>query len=68
MAQSFESEPTSPCLDLAPLRVVLIGSNVADLAEKLERLTAVRAALAEREADIAQVRSQLNAFEGRCFT
>ncbi len=41
------------------------GPNAADLAEKRERLAAVRAALAEREADIAQIRSQLKAFEGR---
>ena len=41
------------------------GPNAAGLAEKRERLAAVRAALAEREADVAQVRSQLKAFEGR---
>lgn len=39
--------------------------NAADLAEKRERLAAVRAVLAEREADIAQIRFQLKAFEGR---
>jgi hypothetical protein len=39
--------------------------NAADLAQKRARLAAVRAALAEREADIAQIRSQLKAFEGR---
>jgi len=37
--------------------------NAASIAEKRERLAAVRAALAEREADIAQIRSQLKAFE-----
>ena len=37
--------------------------NAASIAEKRERLAAVRAALAEREADIAQMRSQLKAFE-----
>ena len=41
------------------------GPNAAGLAEKRERLAAVRAALAEREADIAQMRSQLKTFEGR---
>ena len=41
------------------------SGNAADLAEKRERLAAVRAALAEREADIAQVRFQMKAFEGR---
>jgi hypothetical protein len=39
--------------------------NATALAEKRERLAAVRAALAEREADIAQTRSQLKVFEGR---
>lgn len=37
--------------------------NEAALAEKRERLAAIRAALAEREADIAQIRFQLKAFE-----
>ena len=39
--------------------------NAAALAEKRERLSAVRAALAEREADDAQVRSQMKVFEAR---
>ena len=39
--------------------------SAAGLSEKRERLAAVRATLAEREADIAQMRSQLKAFEGR---
>ena len=33
--------------------------NAANLAEKRERLAAARSALAEREADIAQFRAQL---------
>ncbi len=37
--------------------------NEASLAAKRERLAAVRAALAEREADIAQIRFQMKAFE-----
>jgi hypothetical protein len=41
------------------------GPNAADLVEKRERLAAVRAALAEREADIAQLRAQMKAFEVR---
>ena len=41
------------------------GPNTADLAEKRERLAAVRVALADREADIAQLRSQLKVFEVR---
>jgi len=45
--------------------VLLPGPNAADLAEKRERLGAVRAALSEREADIAQMRSQLKVFEVR---
>ena len=49
-----------------PAEIVLQPSrNAAGLAEKRERLAAVRAALAEREADIAQLRSQLKAFEGQ---
>jgi len=49
-----------------PAEIVLQPSpNAAEIAEKRERLAAVRAALAEREADIAQIRSQLKAFEGR---
>jgi hypothetical protein len=49
-----------------PSEIVLQpGPNAAGLAEKRERLAAVRAALAEREADIAQIRSQLKAFEVR---
>ena len=51
---------------LMPSEIVLQpGPNAAGLAEKRERLAAVRAALAEREADIAQIRSQLKAFEVR---
>jgi hypothetical protein len=49
-----------------PVEIILQPSpDAAGLAEKRERLAAVRAALAEREADIAQIRSQLKAFEGR---
>ena len=49
-----------------PAEIILQPSpNAAGLAEKRERLAAVRAALAEREADIAQIRSQLKAFEVR---
>jgi hypothetical protein len=49
-----------------PSEIVLQpGPNAAGIAEKRERLAAVRAALAEREADIAQLRSQLKAFEVR---
>jgi hypothetical protein len=49
-----------------PAEIILQPSpNAASLAEKRERLAAVRTALAEREADIAQIRSQLKAFEGR---
>jgi hypothetical protein len=49
-----------------PAEIILQPSpNAAGLAEKRERLAAVRAALAEREADIAQTRSQLKAFEVR---
>jgi DNA-dependent RNA polymerase auxiliary subunit epsilon len=49
-----------------PAEIILQpGPNAAGLAEKRERLAAVRAALAEREADIAQFRAQLKAFEGR---
>jgi hypothetical protein len=39
--------------------------DAAGLAEKRERLAALRTALAQREADIAQIRCQLKAFEGR---
>lgn len=49
-----------------PAEIILQPSpNAAGLAEKRERLAAVRAALAEREADIAQFRSQLKTFEVR---
>lgn len=49
-----------------PAEIVLQPNpNAADLAEKRERLAAVRTALAEREADTAQTRSQLKAFEVR---
>ena len=49
-----------------PAEIILQpGPNAAGLAEKRERLAAVSAALAEREADIAQIRAQLKAFEGR---
>ena len=41
------------------------GPNAAGIAEKRERLAAVRVALADREADIAQLRSQLKVFEVR---
>jgi hypothetical protein len=49
-----------------PAEIVLQpGPNAAGLAEKRERLAAVRVVLAEREADIAQIRAQLKAFERR---
>ena len=49
-----------------PAEIVLQPNpNAAALAEKRERLAAVRAALAEREADIAQIRYQMKAFEVR---
>jgi hypothetical protein len=49
-----------------PAEIILQpSSNVAGLAEKRERLVAVRAELAEREADIAQIRCQLKVFEVR---
>jgi hypothetical protein len=49
-----------------PAEIVLQPNpNAASLAEKRERLATVRSLLAEREADIAQIRSQLKAFEGR---
>ena len=49
-----------------PAEIILQpGPNAAGLAEKRERLAAVRAALAEREADVAQLHSQLKVFEGR---
>jgi hypothetical protein len=41
------------------------GPNAAALAEKRERLALVRAALADREADVAQARAQLKTFEMR---
>ena len=48
-----------------PAEIILQpGPNAAGLAEKRERLAAVRAALAEREADIAQFRAQFKVFEG----
>ena len=48
-----------------PAEIILQpGPNAAGLAEKRERLAAVRAALAEREADIAQIRAQFKVFEG----
>jgi hypothetical protein len=49
-----------------PAEIILQSRpDAAGLAEKRERLATVRAALAEREADIAQIRSQLKGFEGR---
>jgi hypothetical protein len=49
-----------------PSEIVLQpGPDAAGIAEKRERLAEVRAALAEREADVAQTRSQLKAFEVR---
>ena len=51
---------------LMPAEIILQPNpNAADLAEKRERLAAVRAALAERESDVAQLHSQLKVFEGR---
>ena len=48
-----------------PAKIILQPRpNAAGLAEKRGRLAAVRTALAERESDIAQIRSQLKAFEG----
>lgn len=41
------------------------GPDAAALIEKRERLAAVRTALAEREAELAQIRAQLKAFESR---
>ena len=49
-----------------PAEIILQPSpNIDGLAEKRERLAVVRAALAEREADIAQIRCQLKVFEVR---
>ena len=49
-----------------PAEIILQpGPNAAAIAQQRECLAAVRAALAEREADIAQLRSQLKAFEVR---
>ena len=49
-----------------PAEIILQPNpNAADLAEKRERLAAVRAALDERESDVAQLHSQLKVFEGR---
>ena len=49
-----------------PAEIILQPNpNAASIAEKREQLAAVRNALAEREADMAQIRSQLKAFEGR---
>jgi len=49
-----------------PAEIILQPSpNAAALAEKRERLSAVRAELADREADIAQLRSQMKVFEVR---
>jgi len=49
-----------------PTQVILQQSpDAADLMEMRQRLAAVRTALAGREAEVAQVRSQLKAFEGR---
>ena len=49
-----------------PAEIILQpGPNAASIAEKRDRLAALRAALAEREADVAQLRSQLKAFEVR---
>jgi hypothetical protein len=41
------------------------GPDAAAIAEKRERLAQVRVALADREADVAQTRAQLKAFEMR---
>jgi hypothetical protein len=49
-----------------PDEIILQQSpNAAALIEKRRRLAAVRGALAERETELAQIRSQLKAFEGR---
>ena len=49
-----------------PANIILQPSpDAAALTEKRRQLAAVRAALAEREADLAQFRSQLKAFESR---
>jgi hypothetical protein len=49
-----------------PAEIILQPNpNIDGLAEKRERLAAVRATLAEREADIAQIRCQLKVFEAR---
>jgi len=49
-----------------PVKIILQQSpDAAALIEMRRRLNAVRAALVEREAGLAQLRSQLKAFEGR---
>jgi len=49
-----------------PAEIVLQpGPDAAAIAEKRERLALVRVALADREADIAQTRAQMKAFEMR---
>jgi hypothetical protein len=48
-----------------PAEIILHRSvNAAELAEKRERLAELRTLLGEREADVAQLRSQMKAFEG----
>ncbi len=49
-----------------PAEIILQQSpDAAALLDQRKRLAAVRAALAERESELAQIRAQLNAFEGR---
>ena len=49
-----------------PAEIILQQApDAAALLDLRERLSALRAALAERESELAQVRAQLNAFEGR---
>jgi hypothetical protein len=49
-----------------PAEIILQpGPDAIALMEKREQLVAVRTALAEREAELAQVRAQLKTFEGR---
>jgi hypothetical protein len=49
-----------------PVEIILQQTpDAAALLDQRERLAAVRAALAERESELAQIRAQLKAFEGR---
>ena len=49
-----------------PAEIILQQTpEVAELPDKREQLAAVRSTLAEREAEVAQLRAQLRSFEGR---